>query len=60
MSTSTEPMDLDRINTALAKVEPEAPVRRSFVRMRTEDPDPAPVVSEKPTRRFPQPNSVKE
>ncbi len=38
-----------------------APVRRSFARMRTEDPvagdEPAPVVSEKPTRRFARPRT---
>jgi hypothetical protein len=60
MSMTSEQMDLDRIDAALAKGEPGAPVRRSFARMRTEDPalEPAPAISEKPTLRFPRPIST--
>ena len=56
MADATEHIDLERLEAAIAAVEPEPPMRRSFSRLRTEDPVPAPPADdlEAPTRRWPR------
>ena len=54
MAETEEHVDLERLGAAIAAVEPDATVRRSFARMRTEDPAPSspPRDVETPTRRY--------
>jgi hypothetical protein len=56
MSDADTAVNLERLDAAIGARDSEMPLRRSFARMRTEDPDPEPppVVSERPTRRFPR------
>jgi hypothetical protein len=54
MADIEEHVDLERLGAALAAVEPDATVRRSFARMRTGDlaPSSPPCDVETPTRRY--------